>query len=139
VEKQGLLDDAIDTIHIQDRTISENSHRLSAERKTTEEQRMKAHHLETHLSDLQSTLQQATTDVAVWRSRTEDMTSRTEKKRKTTDDTYTELISLTSEVAFLRSRHEEDLKRLKTVLQEKGVLVQQTQTLQVKLALEIGK
>jgi len=56
-----------------------------------------------------------------------------------TDDTYTELISLTSEVNFLRNRHEEDTKRLQTLLLDNGTLAQQVQSLQVKLALEIGK
>jgi len=78
--KQRWLDEAIQTIHVQDRTIADNSHRLSGERKTTEDQRTKAHSLEAHLTDLKSELQQAKTDVAIWRSRTEDMTSRTEKK-----------------------------------------------------------
>jgi hypothetical protein len=139
LEKQRLLDDAVRTIHVQDRTIAEHAHRLTGERKTTEDQRAKAHGLEISVSDLKSDLQQAKTDVAIWRSRTEDMTSRSEKKRKLSDDTYTELISLTSEVNFLRNRHEEDTKRLQTILQESGILAQQVQTLQVKLALEIGK
>ena len=138
-EKQRLLDDAVQTIHVQDRTLAEHTHRLTGERKTAEEQRSRAHGLETSLLDLKSDLQQAKTDVAIWRSRTEDMTSRTEKKRKLSDDTYTELISLTSEVTFLRNRHDEDTKRLHTVLQEGSTLAQQVQTLQVKLALEIGK
>jgi predicted nucleic acid-binding Zn-ribbon protein len=138
-EKQRLLDDAIQTIHVQDRTIADNTHRLAAERKTTEDQRVRAHSLETHLTDLKSDLQQAKTDVAIWRSRMEDLTSRSEKKRKTTDDTYTELISLTSEVNFLRNRHDEDTKRLQTILQDSATLAQQVQSLQVKLALEIGK
>jgi chromosome segregation ATPase len=139
VDKQRVLDDAIRTIHVQDRTIAEHTHRLSGERKTTEEQRVKAHNLEICVLDLRSDLQQAKTDVAIWRSRTEDMTARTDKKRKLSDDTYTELISLTSEVNFLRNRHEEDTKRLQATLHDSGTLAQQVQALQVKLALEIGK
>jgi predicted nucleic acid-binding Zn-ribbon protein len=138
-EKRRLLDDAIETIHVQDRTIADNNHRLTGERKTTEEQRTKASTLETHLTDLKADLQQAKTDTAIARSRLQDMTSRIEKKRKATDDTYTELISLTSEVNFLRNRHEEDTKRLRTVLQDSGTLSQQVQSLQVQLAMEIGK
>lgn len=138
-EKRRTLDDVVQTIHTQDRTISEHASRLLAERKTIQDQRVKFTELESCISDLKSSLHQSTTDVAIWRTRYEDTVSRNEKKRKMNDDTYTDLIALTSEVNFLRNRHEEDAKRLQKHVAENAVCAQQVQMLQVKLALEIGK
>jgi hypothetical protein len=138
-EKRRMLNDVVQTIHTQDRTISEHANRMLAERKMLSEQRTKTTELETRVSDLKSNFQQATTDVAIWRTRYEDVVSRGEKKRKVNDDMYTELISLTSEVNFLRNRHEEDAKQILRCNQESVTWCQQIQTLQVKLALEIGK
>jgi hypothetical protein len=138
-EKRGMLDNVVQTIHTQDRTISEHANRMLAERKILSDQRTKTTELETRVSDLKSNFQQATTDVAIWRTRYEDIVSRGEKKRKLNEDTYTELISLTSEVNFLRNRHEEDAKRILRCTQESATWCQQIQSLQVKLALEIGK
>ena len=64
---------------------------------------------------------------------------RTKKKRKLSDETYTDVIALTAEVNFLRVRHDDDVKRLQVSMQETARVTQQVQVLQVQLALEIGK
>jgi chromosome segregation ATPase len=138
-DKRRMLDDVVQTIHVQDRTISEHVQRMAAERKISNDQRVKTTELESCVADLKSNLHQSATDVAIWRTRYEDTISRIEKKRKLNDDSYTELITLTSEVNFLRNRHEEDAKRIQKYIHESLGWSQQVQTLQVKLALEIGK
>jgi hypothetical protein len=139
IEKRGLLDDVVKTIHAKDRTISEQSGRMLSDRKKLNDQRTKQTELESHVSDLKSNLHQSTTDIAIWRTRYEDILSRGEKKRKLNDDAYTDIVSLTAEINFLRSRHEEDAKRLQKYTKENAVCLQQIQSLQIKLALEIGK
>lgn len=137
--KQRQLDDATQTIHVQDRTISEYNQKLGTERAKLVDERNKLSSYETRMSDLKSSLQQANTDSAIWRTRYEDAIVRSEKKRKLNDDSYTELISLTSEVNYLRNQHEEDISRIKKLVEDGACLQQQVHNLQVKLALEIGK
>ena len=77
--------------------------------------------------------------MAIWRTRHTDAEERATKKRKLTDETYTDVIALTSEVNFLRVRHDDDVKRLQASMQETVRATHQVQALQVQLALEIGK
>jgi len=138
-EKTRHLENATQTIHAQDRTLAEHAHRMAAERKTTDEHRFKEAGFETCIADLRSNIHQAETDVAIWRTRYEDSVTRTDKKRKLTDDTYTELVSLTSEVNFLRKRHRDDDARILELVKDNHVSSQKIQALHIKLALEIGK
>ena len=138
-EKTRQLENATQTIHAQDRTITEHTRRMTTERKNVDDQRSKAAGFESCIADLRSTVHQTETDVAIWRTRYEDSVTRTDKKRKLTDDTYTELVSLTSEVTFLRNRHDDDRGRILKLMQENHASAQQIQALHIKLALEIGK
>jgi hypothetical protein len=138
-EKKRVLEDVVQTVHAQDRTIAEHANRMASERKLRTDERARSTDLEVCVSDLKSSLHQSTTDVAIWRTRYEDIVSRTNKKRKMNEDSYTELITLTSEVNFLRTRHEEDVGRIQQYIHGNVTWAQQVQSLQVKLALEIGK
>jgi predicted nucleic acid-binding Zn-ribbon protein len=127
----------METVHTQDRTIGEHVQRMKTERQVTEKHRLKAEVQDNVIKDMQSTVNQLTTEVAIWRSRCEDMSGRVAKKRKLDDDTSGELIAATAEVKFLGNVHEESMKRIQLMQQEQSSLIQQIQSLQVKLAIAL--
>jgi hypothetical protein len=131
------LHGSMETIHTQDRMIGDHSQRMKTERQMTEKHRLKSESQDNVIKDMQSTLNQLTTEVAIWRSRWEDMSHRDSKKRKLSDDTSAELIVVHAEVKFLSNIHEENMKRIQVMQQEQVNLIQQIQSLQVKLAIAL--
>jgi len=132
LEQKQALAAAAQKIRVLEESLEDLTPRLEAARTL-------ATSLESGLQETKNDLQRTTTEVAIWRARYEETQARTEKKRKVGDDAYTERITLTSEVTFLRGRREEDLKRLQSISQDNRLLLQQVQTLQVRLAVEISK
>jgi chromosome segregation ATPase len=132
LESRYALQEARGSIQTQDRAVVEQTQRLST-------QQAAAHNLRLQLDEQTVLFQESLTNIAIWRTRYEDLATQTTKKRKLTDDLHTDLISVTSEVHFLRNRHEEDLHRIQSYTQENARLSQQIQSLHIQLAMEIAK
>ena len=133
------LDDVVQKMQAKDRTISDQGSRLATEHKNVQDMQANLMLLESRLADGKTGQNQDQTEIAIWKTRYEDLVSRNDKKRKLNDDSYTELISLKAESNFLRNRHEDDATKLQKVTKENAAAALKIQSLQIKLALEIGK